>query len=282
MKFLIVTGMSGAGKSTALRKLEDSGYFCVDNLPLPLVDKFAELAAAPGVEYTRAALGLDVRSIRDAQDVSRLLELLDDKRYTYEVLFLECSDETLVSRFKETRRSHPLSRGGRVTEGVKKERQLLAPLRDRANLCLNTDGMSARTLGMKVEKRFAGSGGGRMVVTALSFGFKHGIPTDADLVFDVRFLPNPYYDEKLRPLTGNEKEVQDFVLGGDTAREFEKRWFALLDYLLPCYAAEGKTQLVIAVGCTGGHHRSVTMANRLYQHLSAAKDIQVRIEHRDI
>ncbi len=283
MKFVIVTGMSGAGKSTVLKMLEDIGFFCVDNLPIPLVDKFMALAAEPAGEYDRVALGLDVRSIRDQQDIESLLDLVEQKNYNAKILFLDAQDDTLVRRYKETRRSHPLARGARVEEGIEKERLLLVSLRQSADYILDTSQLLTRELRQEIEKIFVGSKEYQnLFITVLSFGFKYGIPADADLVFDVRFLPNPYYDESLRQLTGNDELVQSYVMRGETAKEFEQRWFALLDFLLPHYVEEGKTQLVIAVGCTGGKHRSVTMANHLYAHLCKREDYGTRIEHRDI
>ncbi len=283
MRFVIVTGMSGAGKSTALKMLEDAGYFCVDNLPVPLVDKFAELAAGTAQEYSKVALGLDVRSIHGPQDVAHLLDVMDTGNYSVEILFLEASTPALVRRYKETRRSHPLSRNGRVSDGIGQERRILEGLKMRADYILDTSQLLTRDLRQEIEKIFVQQQEYRnMFVTVLSFGFKYGIPADADLVFDVRFLPNPYYIEELKCLTGNDREVQDFVMNSENASVFLSKLMDLLDFLLPNYIAEGKTQLVIAVGCTGGKHRSVTMANRLYDYLSGKKEYGIKIEHRDI
>ena len=283
MRFVIVTGMSGAGKSTALKMLEDAGYFCVDNLPVPLVDKFAELAAGTAQEYSKVALGLDVRSIHGPQDVAHLLDVMDTGNYSVEILFLEASTPALVRRYKETRRSHPLSRNGRVSDGIGQERRILEGLKMRADYILDTSQLLTRDLRQEIEKIFVQQQEYRnMFVTVLSFGFKYGIPADADLVFDVRFLPNPYYIEELKCLTGNDREVQDFVMNSENASIFLSKLTDLLDFLLPNYIAEGKTQLVIAVGCTGGKHRSVTMANRLYDYLSGKKEYGIKIEHRDI
>ena len=283
MRFVIVTGMSGAGKSTALKMLEDAGYFCVDNLPVPLVDKFAELAAGTAQEYSKVALGLDVRSIHGPQDVAHLLDVMDTGNYSVEILFLEASTPALVRRYKETRRSHPLARNGRVSDGIGQERRILEGLKMRADYILDTSQLLTRDLRQEIEKIFVQQQEYRnMFVTVLSFGFKYGIPADADLVFDVRFLPNPYYIEELKCLTGNDREVQDFVMNSENASVFLSKLTDLLDFLLPNYIAEGKTQLVIAVGCTGGKHRSVTMANRLYDYLSGKKEYGIKIEHRDI
>ena len=281
MRLIIVTGMSGAGKSTALKMLEDMGYFCVDNLPLPLVDKFVSLALGQTQEYDKMALGLDVRSIRTERDVSTLLSFLDNE--AYEVFFLEASDTTLVKRYKETRRSHPLSRQGRIDDGIALERELLKPLKNRAGCIIDTSRMLTRELRSELEKVVLQQKERKSLsISVISFGFKYGIPTDADLVFDVRFLPNPYYVDELRTLTGNDLPVQDYCMQGSAGKEFEKRWFDLIDFLIPNYEAEGKTQLVIGVGCTGGKHRSVAMANHLYQHLSGLEGYGVLMEHRDI
>lgn len=282
MRFVIVTGMSGAGKSTALKMLEDAGYFCVDNLPVPLVDKFVELASGRDQEYSKVALGLDVRSIHEPQALEHLLTVLDGG-YDHEILFLEAGNATLVKRYKETRRSHPLSRDGRLNEGIARERRLLAPMKSRADYIIDTSQLLTRDLRGELEKIFVQQQEYKnMFVTVLSFGFKFGIPADADLVFDVRFLPNPYYVEELKTKTGDDPRVQEYVMSSPAAGIFVEKLTDLLDFLLPNYIAEGKTQLVIAVGCTGGKHRSVTMANKLFGHLDRKKEYGIRIEHRDI
>ncbi|MDO5344359.1 MAG: RNase adapter RapZ [Lachnospiraceae bacterium] len=283
MRFVIVTGMSGAGKRTALKMLEDAGYFCVDNLPVPLVDKFAELATNPAQEYGRVALGLDVRSIHEPQAVERLIHMLESGGYPFEILFLEAGNQTLVKRYKESRRSHPLSRSGRIDEGIERERRILQRLKQQANYIIDTSQLLTRDLHAELDKIFVEQQEYRnLFITVLSFGFKYGIPEDADLVFDVRFLPNPYYVEELKYKTGNDREVQDYVMHSQTARIFVEKLTDLTDFLLPNYIAEGKNQLVIAVGCTGGKHRSVTLANRLYEFLSKKKEYGVKIEHRDL
>ncbi len=282
MRFLIVTGMSGAGKSITLKALEDSGFFCVDNLPVPLMDKFAGLAASSD-EYSKVALGLDVRSIHDAAGMESLTEMLRSLPVKSEILFLDADREVLVRRFKETRRCHPLARDGRVDEGIDEETELMKPLRESADYLLDTSTMRTRDLRSELSRVvLQQEKGGRLFINVVSFGFKHGIPIDADLVMDVRFLPNPYYVEELRPHTGNEKMIQEYVLQGGLAQEFEKKWYDCLDFLLPHYEAEGKAQIVIAVGCTGGKHRSVTMANRLYEHLKEQGTYGVKVDHRDV
>lgn len=283
MRFVIVTGMSGSGKRTALKMLEDAGYFCVDNLPVPLVEKFEELAFNTAQEYSKVALGLDVRSIHEPQAVDRLLEMLENGGCPYEILFLETSNQTLVKRYKESRRSHPLSRGGRIDEGIERERKILTSLKQQADYIIDTSQMLTRELKVELDKIFVQQQEYKnLFITVLSFGFKYGIPADADLVFDVRFLPNPYYVEELRPKTGNDPEVQSYVMDTETARAFLDKLTDLISFLIPNYVAEGKNQLVIAVGCTGGKHRSVTLANKLFAYLSDKKEYGIKIEHRDI
>ena len=248
--------MSGAGKSTALKMLEDMGYFCVDNLPVPLIPKFAELLAVPGTEMNKAALGVDIRSGQSFQELANVLKVLDEGGCQYEILYLESSDDVLVKRYKETRRFHPLAGSdGRVEDGLKAElNKIFVQNKEYKNL----------------------------YITVLSFGFKYGIPNDADLVFDVRFLPNPYYIEELRPMSGNDQPVRDYVMNNDTAKQFLTKLTDMVEFLIPNYISEGKTQLVIGIGCTGGKHRSVTLANELYEALKKTDSYGVRIEHRDI
>lgn len=283
MRFVIVTGMSGAGKSTALNRLEDMGYFCVDNLPISLISKFAEMAYTPGSEIQRVALGVDVRSGEALGKLEDVLEGMAAASQKYEILFLDAADEVLVKRYKETRRTHPLARGGRVDRGIAQEREKLAFLKRHADYIIDTSKLLTRELNMELEKIFVeGREFKSLVVTVLSFGFKYGIPADADLVFDVRFLPNPYYYENLRKLTGNDKEIQDFVMGYDMAHIFLDKLEDMIRFLVPNYVLEGKNQLVVAIGCTGGKHRSVTLANKLYERLQKQADYGVRLEHRDI
>ena len=284
MRFVIVTGMSGAGKSTALKMLEDMGYFCVDNLPVPLIPKLAELFNVSGSEVQKAALGVDIRSGQSFGELERMLEELDAMSMKYEILYLESSDDVLVKRYKETRRFHPLSgSSGRVDEGIKRERERLGFLKKKADYLVDTSHMLTRELRQELNKIFVENKEFKnLYITVLSFGFKYGIPSDADLVFDVRFLPNPYYVDELRPMSGNDPEVRDYVMGNEKAGEFLDKLTDLLEFLIPNYIIEGKTQLVIGIGCTGGKHRSVTLANALFARLSQAESYGIRIEHRDI
>ena len=284
MRFVIVSGMSGAGKSTALKMLEDMGYFCADNLPIPLIPKFAELLRVPGAEMNKVALGVDIRSGQSFGELEEVLEDMDQAGIEYEILFFECSDEVLVKRYKETRRFHPLSGSvERVDQGIAKEREEIGFLKKKADYLIDTTHMLTRELKIELHKIFVENKEFKnLYVTVLSFGFKYGIPNDADLVFDVRFLPNPYYIEELRPLSGNDRAVREFVMDNEYAGEFLKRLVDMVEFLIPNYIAEGKTQLVIAVGCTGGKHRSVTLANELYEALERADHYGCRIEHRDI
>ena len=283
MRFVIVTGMSGAGKSTVLKMLEDAGYFCVDNLPVPLLPKFAELVS--GQEdgtMTKAALGIDIRSGEGLVTVNKVLDNISYFSSHYEILFLDCNDSVLIKRYKETRRQHPLSMGGRVEDGIRNERKKMKFLKDRADYIIDTSQMLVRDLKGEVDKIFVKDEPYQnFFMTVLSFGFKYGIPVDADLVFDVRFLPNPYYVENLRKKTGNEKEVQDYVMNCEEAGEFLNKIEDLLVFLVPLYIKEGKNQLVIAVGCTGGKHRSVTVANGIYERLKGL-GYSAKAEHRDI
>lgn len=284
MRFVIVTGMSGAGKSTALKMLEDMEYFCVDNLPVPLIDKFVQLIkdSASG-EIERVAIGVDIRSGRSLDELKTVLEKISFSGIESEILFLDADDTALVRRYKETRRSHPLAGAGRVDDGIQKERERLQFLKEYADYILDTSKLLTRELKAELEKIFVENRTFKnLMVTVLSFGFKYGIPQDADLVFDVRFLPNPYYLENLRPLSGNDRPVSDYVMGFEAAHVFSDKLEDMIRFLIPNYILEGKTQLVIAVGCTGGKHRSVTLANELYRQLGENDTYGIRIEHRDI
>ena len=282
MKLVIVTGMSGAGKTIALKMLEDIGFYCVDNLPISLVDKFVQLVSE-GTSIEKAALGLDIRSGEELGNLDEILENWRSSNVDVQVLFLDANDAVLIKRYKETRRTHPLAGAGRLENGIEKEREKLAFLKREADYIIDTSMLLTRELRKELEKIFLQDARYKnMYITVLSFGFKYGIPEDADLVFDVRFLPNPYYDEHLRPLTGQVQAVRDYVMQGGTADAFLKKLYDMIDFLLPNYINEGKNQLVIAVGCTGGKHRSVTIARALYEHLEAVGEYGIRIDHRDI
>lgn len=283
MRIVIVTGISGAGKSTALKMLEDVGYFCVDNLPVPLLPKFMEMLILPGSEYTKVALGIDIRSSQKFVQLQETLEKLREKGVKFEILFLDASDQALIKRYKETRRSHPLAGEGRVDKGIDEERRRLVFLKQQADYIIDTSQMLTRELRTEIHKIFVENKNYKnLYVTILSFGFKYGIPGDADLVFDVRFLPNPYYITELRPMSGNDAPVRDYVMNSETARIFLDKLTDMVQFLIPNYVAEGKNQLVIAIGCTGGKHRSVTLANALYYALEQEEGYGLKIEHRDI
>lgn len=283
MRFVIVTGMSGAGKSTALKMLEDMGYFCVDNLPIMLLPKFAELISTTDAKIRNVALGIDIRSGQSLEGLEDQLEEMYTRGIDYEILFLDAKSNVLVKRYKETRRQHPLGGVGHVDVGIAEERERIMFLKMRATYILDTSKMLTRELKAELEKIFVeGKDFKNLYVTVMSFGFKYGIPEDADLVFDVRFLPNPYYIEELKAKTGNDKDVQDYVLNSDRADIFLEKLTGMIDFLLPNYIWEGKNHLVIAIGCTGGKHRSVTFANCLYDFVKKQEQYGVRIEHRDI
>ncbi|MBR4513596.1 MAG: RNase adapter RapZ [Lachnospiraceae bacterium] len=282
MRFFIVTGMSGAGKSTALRSLEDKGYFCVDNLPVMLIPKFAEIASDDKLPVESVAIGIDIRNGEALDELSNVLDELRLKGLKYEILFLDAHDVTLVKRYKETRRSHPLSGEGRIEDGITAERQKISFLKDKADFIIDTSSLLTRELNEEIDHIVSGDEGyENLIVTVMSFGFKYGIPADSDLVFDVRFLPNPYYVPELKPLTGNEKPVADMVKNCEEYEAFMGRLYDMISFLLPNYKKEGKNALVISVGCTGGRHRSVTCANDLYERLSSLP-YTVRLVHKDM
>ena len=284
MRCVIVTGMSGAGKSTALKMLEDVGYFCVDNLPVQLIPKMADLLRVPGSELNKAALGVDIRSGQSLDELAEVLGELDGAGMKYEILFLESSDNVLIKRYKETRCFHPLAgNDSRVDEGIQKERERILFLKKKADYLIDTSHMLTRELKRELNKIFVQNKEYKnLYISVLSFGFKYGIPPDADLVFDVRFLPNPYYIEELRPHSGNDRQVRDYVMDNKKAEIFLEKMTDLVEFLIPNYVQEGKTQLVIGIGCTGGKHRSVTLANELFEILSKNENYGIRIEHRDI
>ena len=281
MRFVIVTGMSGAGKTTAMKTLEDAGYFCVDNLPIQLIKRFAEIAYDEQIQVDNVAISVDIR--RALSQLNACLNDMKENGYQYEILFMECSDEKLVKRFKETRRNHPLSaKNGRIIDGIKKERELISFIKDEADYIIDTTNLLVREFKSELDKIFVQNMEyGNFIITIMSFGFKYGIPRDSDIVQDVRFLPNPYYDEELRPLTGNDKVIQDYVMNCEEGPEFLDKFIDLVQFLIPNYIKEGKNQLVISIGCTGGKHRSVTIANEVYNRLQKST-YTVRIYHRDI
>ena len=282
MRFIIVTGMSGAGRSTALKILEDMGYYCADNLPISLLPMFAQLMN-DNPDITKAAVGIDIRNGKELDNMDGQLEGMKAAGYEYEILFMDASDKTLIKRYKETRRQHPMAVDGRVETGLKEERSRLEFLKKEANYIMDTSQLLVRELVQNMDEIFRQNREFKnMMLTVLSFGFKNGIPSDADLVFDVRFLPNPYYVDELKTKTGNDREVQEYVMNCRQAGEFLDKLSDMVQFLIPNYVAEGKNQLVVAIGCTGGKHRSVTIANKLYEILKKDREYKVKIEHRDI
>jgi len=279
---VIVTGLSGAGKTQALRYLEDMGYFCVDNLPPTLIPKFAELCAQTNRGINNMALVVDIRGGEFFQALSEVLGQLEQYGIKYEILFLEASDEVLVRRFKESRRRHPLGTHGEVLPNIREERELLAEIRGRADKIIDTSNLKSQALKDKLVDLFGSEAAdSQLLISVISFGFKYGIPLDSDLVIDVRFLPNPFYDPAMRLLSGNEPVVRDFVLTSPVTKIFMEKFTDLVEFLIPCYIEEGKTTLMIAIGCTGGMHRSVALANRLGEILQG-KEYRVAVTHRDI
>lgn len=284
MRFVIITGMSGAGKSSALKTLEDNNYFCVDNLPIELILKFAELTFSDKNSNDKnVALGIDIRSGQALSELDYILDKMKKSGYHYEILFLDANDDVLIKRFKETRRAHPLTPEGRVDEGIVNERKQLEFLRKQADYIIDTSTLLIRELRMEIEKIFVENKEYKnLFVTILSFGFKYGIPVDADLIFDVRFMPNPYYIDELKYKTGNDDEVKEFVMSSEVSQKFLDKLYDMIKFLIPNYVKEGKNQLVIGVGCTGGKHRSVTVANMLYDRLSEDKNLGIKVAHRGI
>ncbi|MDO5132401.1 MAG: RNase adapter RapZ [Eubacteriales bacterium] len=282
MRFVVVTGMSGGGKATAIKILEDEGYYCVDNLPVRLIDKFMELVFMPGSNIDKVVLGLDVRADRPFVYVEEVLAALRENGYSYEILFMDASDETLIRRYKETRRAHPCEPHGRVEDGIHREREILRTIKSRADYVIDTSTLLVRELREELIRVFVDDEQyNSLIVSVMSFGFKNGIPNDADLVFDVRFLPNPFYVEELKYLTGNDPPVAEFVLSYPQTTQFREKLSDLIRFLIPYYVEEGKNQLVIAIGCTGGQHRSVTIANCLYDDLKGQGNYGLKIYHRD-
>lgn len=282
MRLVIVTGMSGAGKSSVLKMLEDAGYYCVDNLPISLIPRLARLTFNENKNIEKAALGVDIRSGQALGELDNILDELVNSGYKTEILFLECSTPILVKRYKETRRTHPLAGEGRVDRGIELERERLEFLKKRADYIIDTSRLLIRELKAEIDNIFiAGKKYNNFYITILSFGFKYGLPTDADLVFDVRFLPNPFYNLELKPKTGNDREVYDYVMKAPAAGIFLDKLYDMLCFLIPNYITEGKNQLVVGIGCTGGRHRSVTLANAISGRLSNL-EYGWKVEHRDI
>lgn len=283
MRFLIVTGQSGAGKSRTASTLEDLGYYCVDNLPPELIQQFAEVCLATTGRFEKVALVSDVRAGQNFDGLINSLDALDAMGCEYSIVYVEAEPEVIIKRYKETRRSHPLSRDGTpLTEAVQKEKQLLSTLRERADFIINTTSLSTGRLRSELIRLFEGDQPERaMVVNIISFGFKYGLPVDADLVFDVRFLPNPYYIAELKPKSGLMPEVKDFIFNYQQTRDYMQKLEELLAFSLPLYFEEGKTSLIIAVGCTGGRHRSVAVAKELGDYV-AKRGYPTMVNHRDM
>lgn len=282
MRFLIITGLSGAGKSQTIKNLEDIGYFCVDNLPPALLPKFAELCSQTNSKIEKVALVIDIRGGKLFDDLFNNLACIKEQGLSYEIVFLEANDEVLVKRFKETRRTHPLSPEGRIINGITKERELLEKVRKRANYIIDTSNLTTRQLKEQINSIFVeGRNYEGVIITVMSFGFKYGIPTDSDLVLDVRFIPNPFYIENMRKHTGKEKLVREYVLQWEETKEFINKVSELMEFLIPNYIKEGKSQLVVSIGCTGGRHRSVTISEEIIR-LLTEKGHRVILEHRDI
>ena len=280
---VVITGYSGAGKTEAIAAFEDGGYFCVDNLPPRMIGALGELFRHEGSHVRRAAVVSDVRGGEYFDELVGVLEDLQADGLEPTVIFLEADERTLVDRFKETRRRHPVAPEGRVIDGIRAEQSVLGPLRERADVVMDTTDLTGATLRHRITTEILGrDGGGRLAMTILTFGFKHGPPRDADLVLDVRFLPNPHYREDLRPLTGRDPAVVAHVEAGELASGFYERMLPMLDFLLPAYVAEGKTHLTLAIGCTGGRHRSVCVADRVAAHLEDRDDVRLRVVHRDV
>lgn len=284
MEFLIVTGLSGAGKTQAVHALEDIGFYCVDNLPPQLLETFYSLCQQAGEKFGRVAVVTDIRGGQDVfLTLAGTLEEMRREGKPYKILFLNASDSVLINRFKETRRKHPLADFflGSLDKAVQMERSVLQPVREMADYVIDTSLLAPAQLKKQLASLFLGSAQDALSIHCLSFGFKYGLPPEADLVFDVRCLPNPYYVAELKPLTGLDDPVRNYVMRWEQSQEVKKRLFNLIDYMLPLYVEEGKSQLVVAVGCTGGKHRSVTFAQLLYEHFSA-EGKKVSVSHRDI
>ena len=287
MRFVIVTGMSGGGKSTAIHMLEDAGYYCVDNLPVSLIEKFADLITMPDNAINKVVLGIDARAGQAFEEVAGMIDSFKKKGIPVEVLYMDASDQVLIKRYKETRRVHPMNVndvGARIEDGIAKERAVLAEIKKRADYIIDSSQLLTRELKEELDRIFVKNKAyNSLMVTILSFGFKYGIPSDADLVFDVRFLPNPFYIDEYKHQTGNDKGVQDYVKSFPECGQFLDKLEDMLKFLIPGYVQEGKYQLVVGIGCTGGQHRSVTIANELFDRLKeSGGNIGLKLAHRDI
>ncbi|HOD29880.1 MAG TPA: RNase adapter RapZ [Syntrophales bacterium] len=282
LRVVIISGLSGSGKSTALKALEDIGFYCVDNMPVVLLPKFLEIQSDPAKQIDQVAMVMDLREKSFLEKYPRVFNRLRQQGYRIEVIFIDANDEILLHRFSETRRVHPVSVKGSVMEGIRLEREMLFPLKEMADWVIDTSSLNVHQLKDAVQRAFlASSDKKRLIVNVVSFGYRYGLPADADVVFDVRFLPNPHFIEELKPHDGHHPGVRDYVMGTDEAKGFIQRLFDLMDFIVPLYEREGKARINIALGCTGGHHRSVVMANQLGGYFSE-KDYLVNITHRDI
>jgi len=282
MEFIIITGLSGAGKSQAVRVLEDSGYYCMDNLPPALLPDFADLCFQSKKKIDKVAVVVDIRGGRFFNDLFTSLDKLRKSGFKYKILFLESSDEVLIKRYKELRRPHPLSPGGRIIDGIEQERKRLDEVKKKSNYIIDTSKLTIAMLKEEILNIFLeGKESRNLTISVISFGYKKGVPLDADLMFDVRFLPNPFYIQELKELTGNDAEVRDYVMKWDQTKEFVTMLINMIDFLIPFYIKEGKNQLVIAIGCTGGQHRSVSIANVLSEDLKR-KGHRVTLGHREL
>ena len=281
MKFIIVTGLSGSGKSEAMRALEDMGFYCVDNLPPTLIPKFAELCHQSNSTIDKVALGIDVRGRKFFKALHESLNTLRKDKYIFEVLYLDCADDVLLKRYKMTRRNHPLAINRQIPEGIKMERTILEPLKEIADCIIDTSNMKPKDLKEEISKIYSnGESNNNLTISVVSFGFKHGIPSDSDLVFDVRFLPNPYYVDELRSKTGEDQDVRDYVMDSQISHQFYEKLLDMINFLVPQYIEEGKHHLVISIGCTGGRHRSVTISNLISNELMK-QGYRVVKKHRD-
>jgi UPF0042 nucleotide-binding protein len=280
----MVTGISGAGKTQALHILEDMDYYCIDNLPTALIETFLQLVASnANINIDNIAIGIDIRSSRDFNGIEKIIKNLNTNNVSCEVVFLDAEDKTIIKRFKETKRTHPVARHGSLQEGITDERDIVQPIKELSNFIIDTTNLSIWQLKERIKGIFSQDMRiNSFPINIASFGFKNGVPTDADMVFDVRFITNPYYVPELKDKTGLDEEVSSFVLSTNEARAFLDKLVDIVDYLIPLYIMEGKGQLTIAIGCTGGRHRSVSIANEIYKHLKRVSEYNVHIDHRSL